>query len=154
MSQQTVPECLIPIEEHVYRCSKFGWIIRSNHYPIHCTCPTNAEEILLSQEEAKRKTSSEDHQPDVPKGPGDYLHELIVYWTGEQPEAGCQCRQRIETMNSWGPQGCREHIDEIVGWLQAEAIERGWKSAKWPGAQFAIKRLVLTAIKKAEKDKI
>ena len=53
-------------------------------------------------------------------------------------------------MNSWGPQGCREHIDEIVSWLQEEAIQRGWKSVQWPGAKYAIKRLVLTAIKKAE----
>jgi hypothetical protein len=29
-------------------------------------------------------------------------------------------------MNAWGPSGCREHLDEIVGWLEEEAGKRGW----------------------------
>lgn len=65
--------------------------------------------------------------PTVPttRGPGNYLHDTIQRWVGESPTDGCQCSSRIEQMNAWGPQGCREHLDEIVGWLLDEAHRRG-----------------------------
>jgi hypothetical protein len=54
-------------------------------------------------------------------------------------------------MNAWGPAGCREHLDEIVGWLIDEAVKRGWRAANWPGARFVCRRLVMSAIREAEK---
>ena len=57
---------------------------------------------------------------------------------------------RISQMNAWGPQGCREHLDEIVGRLLDEAQRRGWRTAKLPGAHWAVKRLVNQAIHRAE----
>ena len=63
---------------------------------------------------------------DAAPGPGDYLHDAIQRWIGESPTADCQCRSRIAQMNAWGPQGCREHLDEIVVWLLDEANRRGW----------------------------
>jgi len=65
---------------------------------------------------------------------------------GEEPKLSCGCRVRIAQMNAWGPDGCREHLEEIVGWLLEEAQRRGWRSAKLPGARWAVKRLVLAAI--------
>ncbi len=56
-------------------------------------------------------------------------------------------------MNAWGPQGCREHLDEIVAWLLDEAQRRGWRTAKLPGARWAIKQLVSQAIRLADKEK-
>ena len=38
-------------------------------------------------------------------------------WVGEGPTRACPCQDRIIQMNAWGPAGCREHLDEIVGWL-------------------------------------
>ncbi len=57
-------------------------------------------------------------------------------------------------MNAWGPAGCREHLDEIVGWLVDEAAKRGWwrYAVTVPGSRLFLCRLVLGAIKKAESD--
>lgn len=48
---------------------------------------------------------------------GDHLHELLTK-IGLQPTTTCQCEQRRVAMNSWGITGCREHREEIVGWLR------------------------------------
>jgi hypothetical protein len=32
----------------------------------------------------------------------------------------------INQCNDWGPQGCRDHIDEIADHLMKQADERGW----------------------------
>ena len=86
----------------------------------------------------------------IASGPGDYLHDAILRWVGEAPTEDCQCRSRIAQMNAWGPQGCKEHIDEIVEWLLSEAQRRGWGTAILPGARWAVKRLLFGAIRKAE----
>lgn len=88
----------------------------------------------------------------VTRGPGDYLHDAILRWVGESPSEDCQCRSRIAQMNAWGPQGCREHLDEIVGWLEEEAKNRGWwkYAVSVPGSRFFLRRMVLATIKKAE----
>jgi len=84
-------------------------------------------------------------------GPGDCLCRAIERWSGEEPKLSCGCRSRIARMNAWGPDGCRKHLDEIVGWLVEEATKRGWRSAKLPGARWAVKRMVLGAIAESEK---
>jgi len=55
-------------------------------------------------------------------------------------------------MNAWGPAGCREHLEEIVGWMVEEANKRGrWRYAvSVPGSRYFIERMVLGAIGKAE----
>ena len=87
-----------------------------------------------------------------PKGPGDYLHDEIRKWVGEVPTKKCRCRDRIAKMNAWGVIGCREHLDEIVGWLHKEATKRGWWKCvvAVPGSLYFIKRMVLGSIKRAE----
>jgi len=88
------------------------------------------------------------------KGPGDFLHDAILAWVGEGPTRECGCTDRIDMMNAWGPAGCREHLDEIVGWLAEEATKRGWwkYAVAVPGSRYFIKRMVLSAIKKTEKN--
>ena len=90
--------------------------------------------------------------PQGEHGPGDYLHDAILRWVGESPMNDCQCRSRIAQMNSWGPAGCREHLDKIVDWLLDEATKRGWWKCAVvvPGSRLFLRRIVLTAIKKAE----
>jgi len=95
------------------------------------------------------QSPSTSHRPLATNGPGDCLHRAIERRTGEEPKLSCGCRSRIARMNAWGPAGCREHLDEIVGWLLEEAERRGWRSAKLPGARWAVKRLVLAAIKES-----
>ncbi len=55
-------------------------------------------------------------------------------------------------MNAWGPAGCREHLEEIVGWMVEEANKRGWwkHAVAVPGSRYFIERMALGAIKKAE----
>jgi hypothetical protein len=101
------------------------------------------------------------------KGPGNWLHIAILRWVGEGPTRKCGCEDRIAQMNEWGPTGCREHLDEIVGWLVEQAEKHGWEgktpklarlarfmASKVPGGKIPIamvcKRMVLWAIRKAE----
>ncbi len=84
-------------------------------------------------------------------GPGTELHKLLSRIAGEAPTATCGCKDRIARMDRWGPDGCREHLDEIVDWLLKEAEERGWKSTRWLGSRLAVKTLVRWAIRQAER---
>lgn len=85
------------------------------------------------------------------RGPGDFLHDAILKWVGEGPTPECGCTDRINQMNAWGPAGCREHLDEIVGWLVEQATQRDWwkHAVSVPGSRYFIKRMVLGAIKRA-----
>ena len=87
-----------------------------------------------------------------PKGPGDFLHDTIQFWLRETPTEGCNCWERIHQMNAWGPLGCREHLDEIVGWMMEKVTHRGWwkYAVAVPGSRLFIRRMVLGAIQKAE----
>jgi hypothetical protein len=86
------------------------------------------------------------------KGPGDFLHDAILKWVGEAPTRECSCKDRIAKMNAWGPQSCREHLDEIIEWMMGEAKQRGWwkVAVAVPGSRLFIKRMVMSAIKQAE----
>jgi hypothetical protein len=58
-------------------------------------------------------------------------------------------------MNQWGPVTCRLKINRIVGWLRSEAKKRNWVlrfGVAVPGAQFAIRRMVLNAIEESERE--
>jgi hypothetical protein len=100
--------------------------------------------------------STKSPQPRTPsgtaRGSGDYLHDAIQHWIGESPTLDCQCRSRIAQMNAWGPAGCCEHLEEIVGWLADEAAKRGWWrcAVALPGSRIFLRRMVLAAINKAE----
>jgi hypothetical protein len=118
-----------------------------------------------------------------PLGPGDYLHNLILKWVGEGPTRKCGCEDRIRKMNEWGPDGCREHLEEIVGWLVEQAEKHEWvkkititingekktkgppvqaRLARWltklPGGKIplamACRRMVLKAIRQAENQRL
>jgi len=146
-SRDEVPECFLSLGDDTYRCKKYGQIIRVRLYPLHCECPT-IQEITPSKKQDKTNQAAHNVQQQVKSEhlPGTILHNLIKKYFGEDVTGDCQCGSHIEWMNAWGPVGCREHLDEIVGWLQEEAIQRGWKSAKWPGARWAMKIIVLMAM--------
>jgi len=76
---------------------------------------------------------------------------MIRFWLRQQPTAECGCADKIAQMNAWGTGCCREHLDEIVGWLIAKAKQDGWKLASAPGVETLIRLLVMRAIRKAER---
>ena len=65
--------------------------------------------------------------PDYPRrrgpGPGTVL-KAVLRKLGFHATQECKCSDRAHQMNHWGPSGCREHRDEIVGWLVEEAKKR------------------------------
>lgn len=61
--------------------------------------------------------------PDVSsfgQGPGTELALLIASLNVPAP-IECECKSRAIRMNAWGADGCRDNLDEIVGWLRTEA---------------------------------
>ncbi|MCE5268908.1 MAG: hypothetical protein LLG00_13600 [Planctomycetaceae bacterium] len=135
------PSCLISLGDDRYQCGVYGFAFETAVLPIRCHCERAGE------------SPPADFRP-ATKGPGDHLHDAIMRWAGEVPTRECGCADRIAAMNQWGPSGCREHIDEIVGWLLDEASKRGWwrYAVAVPGSRYFIKRMVLGAIKSAELD--
>lgn len=88
---------------------------------------------------------------------GDILHRKIVA-LGYGEYEGCRCRSIVGKMNCWGPDGCRKHLDEIVQEVLRSAAQ--YRKAERVvlsvpivsvAAKFAIRLLVLSAIREAEK---
>ena len=132
------------IAESQWECQRCH--ARYNYLPVR-QCDADPEK--QKPEQLTSPTAS-----DVPanRGPGDYLHGIIIRWTGEVPTEDCQCRSRIAQMNAWGPAGCRVHLDEIVEWLAEEAKNRGWwrYAVAVLGSRLLIRFMVLRAIVKSE----
>jgi FkbM family methyltransferase len=57
---------------------------------------------------------------DTQNRPGDVLHNLLKVRYGVTI-ASCKCQEWIDRMNAWGPEGCLDHIKEIVDHLFDEA---------------------------------
>lgn len=62
----------------------------------------------------------------LPKGPGPgaRLTKLLARF-GFKYTPDCQCANRANLMDSWGPAKCARRIDTIVEWMQEEARQRG-----------------------------
>lgn len=80
-------------------------------------------------------------------GPGSELKRMLSWFA--QPEEGCNCETHAETMNQWGADDCRRHLDEIVGWLIEEAEARGLPHGRF--TQKIARNLVVTAISRFER---
>lgn len=76
-------------------------------------------------------------------GPGTKLKELLAS-LGFKEEPGCPCKAHAKQMDAWGCDECEKRIDEIVGWLRAEATRQGKFFA-----DFAAKMLVMRAIQQS-----
>lgn len=144
-----------------FRCSRCSVVLEVRSTDVQPfldaepTCGVRAEavrlqvEALLKIEEQRRAAPITAASPR--NGPGDFLHAMIVWWTREDATLTCNCEEHIRQMNEWGPVGCREHLDEITGWLLAEAVTRGWRLAKLRGAGLFVELGVRRAIGKAER---
>ncbi len=122
----------------------------------------------------------EQHGPEIPQpspeekaaakhaakhGPGTQLHKLIEQLTGEGITASCKCARHIAEMNHRGPDWCKKNVETIVGWLLEEVQRRidkakaDGKPVPWrvqlggkdlPGRRYAMEKLILKAISRAE----
>ena len=68
-----------------------------------------------------------DGQPIPNSAVGEFL-KLIFLNIGIYPDGFCPCDDTRILMNQWGPQGCREHLDEICESIYAEYEK--WKIGK------------------------
>jgi hypothetical protein len=67
---------------------------------------------------------------------------------GIEASEGCSCNAKAAQMDEWGPDLCRENLEQILDWLKGEAEARNM------GHLFirpAVKLMVTRAIKHAEK---
>jgi hypothetical protein len=82
-----------------------------------------------------------------PAGPGTEMKALLAGWplyiTATED---CPCNRHAAQMDAWGPDECERRLDEIVGWLGAEASRRGL-----PFADVAGRLLVRRAISRARR---
>ena len=78
-------------------------------------------------------------------GPGAHLASLLGR-LGLSETPGCKCKGYAAQMDMWGVDGCTDRILEIVGWLRAEAENRGL-----PFVDFVGKLLVSRAIANARR---
>lgn len=100
-----------------------------------------------------------------PGGPGTELMAILKGLGINADESGCKCKQRMAAMNSYGVAWCRQNLAEIVSWLMEEAERRKWpllgpsgggrlgkilRRFAHKGTEFAARKLVLTAIERAE----
>lgn len=118
-------------------CFHCGW-----HFPhdgielprVACPHPdTPKGQAIAASSRPRASTASTNHvtpSPPRPKGPGDFLHDTIRFWLRLSPTVGCGCEDKIRQMNVWGVAGCREHLEEIVGWLISKAKEDKWVTTK------------------------
>lgn len=96
------------------------------------------------------------HTPPPETGPGTELKKMLNL-IGLGTFGGCGCNGMARKMNEWGPQGCREHFDEIHQWLKNAARTTKWKAyikAGWNavtnGIPVTIDGLIHEAIRRAE----
>lgn len=140
--------CIWDNETGPRTCTVCGWHFPHDHAgPVDSPCPH--PDTLQGKPRPRRVAVARVN------GPGDHLHDAIARWCGVQPSEGCGCQSKIAQMNAWGPQGCREHLDEIVRWLlEKKPTGRCAAFAKLPekARAWAIRRMVLLAIGKAESD--
>lgn len=58
-------------------------------------------------------------------GPGTELKKMLDT-IGIKENPNCDCNGRRVSMDKWGVVGCREHFDEIKGWMVEGAERWGW----------------------------
>jgi len=111
-------------------CKACGWQTACTHFVPHdCTSPAVPA-------------------PPAPipvAGPGTHLASILGR-LGLSERPGCRCKSYAAQMDKWGVNGCTDRILEIVGWLRAEAGNRGL-----PFVDFLAKMLVSRAIANARR---
>lgn len=82
----------------------------------------------------------------VRSGPGTELKAMLKKWLGVAATPNCPCNAHAAQMDAWGPDECERRLDEIVGWLSAQATARGL-----PFSRMVAGQMVRLAIRRARK---
>ena len=96
-------------------CIHCGRVVHTSSRSAVASCPVNTapEQIVVQAGYA-------------PGGPGTELKALLSGWPlYVTATEDCPCNSHAGQMDAWGPAECERRIDEIVGWLRAEAGRRG-----------------------------
>jgi len=90
------------------------------------------------------------------KLPGNILHNRLMH-LGFNFREGCPCEDRMTKMNLWGPEGCKERIDEITEWLLESAEKTNILTNLLSRIPFlgkqAIRLFILDCIQESQEDK-
>jgi len=93
--------------------------------------------------------------PAPPRRPrvGDVFAELLAAKYGAAVTSKCDCGDKIAQMNNWGPAGCRENLETIVGWIIESAAIADSEAAEDPetkggGAGRALRAIAPDAAKR------
>jgi hypothetical protein len=101
-------------------------------------------------------------EPTPATGPGTELKAILQDLGLEPRGSKCSCDSHVAQMNRWGVAGCREHRDQIIGWLDEARQATGWRetlgagfNALWKRATYIrigdpIGSLINEAIRRAE----
>ena len=120
-----------PMAINAVTCSRAAWAARQAKLPIP---PETLNCIRDGQQE----------------GPGTEIKKMLARLKIAEPTATCSCNARANLMNVWGPEGCEQRMDEIVGWLREEAHKK-WPATKLISIDWAIKKLIRKAIQRANR---
>lgn len=96
--------------------------------------PYDIETRLVQQQTLQRPQNTD--------GPGTQL-KLLLQSLGFIQGDGCSCLARMETMDTWGLEGCRTNREAIIAWLRSEQANRGWVEKVKAGALAVKSGLVL-----------
>lgn len=145
-----------------YVCSECGWGVGKRvRDPFTRRCRGREYEEASAAEKARRR--AEERPRSQPRGgPGTELTRILRR-LGINYTPGCSCPQHAVQMDAWGPDGCEENIDTIVGWMREEAQKRtrqqiiatagGTATVEMPVlfSAFVAKRFVKLAIRRARR---
>jgi hypothetical protein len=109
-------------------------------FPVRCACGFRAEaaDSVPPPTKAAQPTQG---------GPGTELSKTLAMF-GIHSTSGCKCKDRARQMDRNGVEWCKQHIDEIVDWMQEESRKR-----RLPFIRKAAEMIVKRAIRRAEGDK-
>lgn len=96
-------------------------------------------------------------------GVGTELKKILRKRFSAEPVNGCPCNGRMREMNARGPAGCRETLDELIGWITEGAnhwkadqkgVMRLWSTIVPEMTQaWFVRTMILQAIEAAESGK-
>lgn len=126
--------CTFTHDGEVATCVACGRKVRTQSRRITAPCRKGAEYAAANRNLAAAVSG---------RGPGTELKRLLGR-LGIASAGSCSCDRHAMQMNMWGCDECQRREDEIVGWLRAEAADRGL-----PFVDFAGRLLVRRAVKTA-----
>lgn len=114
-------------------CGLASWLADEAKYTTDDICkacnrtthPRDTNEVVLAMAGIKESKH----------GPGSTLQKILT-WFIAQPK-DCNCANRVNVMNAWGPQRCLDELPTILDWLRESALDSGY-----PYSEFAISAVV------------